>query len=330
MTIDWEKVKKQGWERRDPSSFKILSIDGGGIRGIYPANFIAKVEDKIGDRSHRYFDLIAGTSTGGIIAIALSLGISAQEIVDLYVEKGKSIFKKRLLSSRMGLIRSKYSNKNLIKELQQTFGENRIKDAKTLLCVPAVEHWKAKPKVYKTPHSSQFWIDGEKYAWEAAQATSAAPYYFQAASFEKECKLDGGLWANNPITLAIAEAVNMGVPIEDIKVLSLGTGQNVYDGRNWLAKVGGGIPWNKRLLDVILESQATGALFTAQYLLPKENLKRVNFTSEKQIPLDAVNKKDMDILLREAEHSFQETFIKEGIVEFFDKGKKETNALVGY
>src|ERR1700733_13667113 len=94
-----------------PQVRRILTIDGGGIKGVFPAAFIAEMEEQLGDRIANYFDMIAGTSTGGIIALALGLGMTGQEILDLYSKNAKRIFPRWLSSNLRGIFRSKYTNK---------------------------------------------------------------------------------------------------------------------------------------------------------------------------------------------------------------------------
>ncbi|MEC3004586.1 MULTISPECIES: patatin-like phospholipase family protein [Bacillus cereus group] len=97
-----------------------------------------------------------------------------------------------------------------------------------MVCIPSIVHQKASPKVYKTPHHPHFIKGGNIEIWKIALATSAAPTYLSAAVIDdNECKIDGGLWANNPVLVAIAEAVKLGYSLEQIKVLSIGTGTSL-------------------------------------------------------------------------------------------------------
>ena len=242
MSIDWGNIHKNGWNKE---SVKILSIDGGGIRGLFAARYLSKIEEEIKQPIYKYFDLITGTSTGGIIALALSYGISANEIEKLYMDNAKDIFKpKNPCIAKLGpinkLFSCTYDNRHLKKIMESKFGEAKIKDSNTFLCIPAVEHNKAKPKVFKTPHNKRLHIDGNLKMLDVALSTAAAPTYFEAYSIDgHDCKLDGGLWANNPVLIGIAEAINNGIDINKIKVLSIGTGSNIYDANNKKAKNGG-------------------------------------------------------------------------------------------
>lgn len=206
--------------------YKILSIDGGGIRGLYPATFLVNLQRALGTKPiYEYFDLIVGTSTGGIIAIALSLNIHPEKIVSIYKDKGKSVFKKEIF--REGITRPKYSNKNLVKLLKEIYGEGTyIKDAKTALCLPSVNINTASPKVFKTPRPPEIFADADLPCWKVAAATAAAPVFFPAVSvYEEDAHVDGGLWANNPAMVGVTEARRIGYSLERIKLLSVGTGK---------------------------------------------------------------------------------------------------------
>ncbi|HWY37114.1 MAG TPA: patatin-like phospholipase family protein, partial [Bacteroidia bacterium] len=143
--------------------FKILCIDGGGIKGLYSACVLARFEEKTGKKITDHFDMICGTSTGGLIALGLASGKSAQELADLYFEKGSKIF----ATSNNGIIRyfqskwqffkqlllwGKHSNKELKKIVEETFGARTMGEADNLLCIPSFNLIKGEPRVFKFPH----------------------------------------------------------------------------------------------------------------------------------------------------------------------------------
>ena len=219
---------------------KILSIDGGGIKGVFPATILAEFEKEVGQPLYKYFDLIAGTSTGGIIAIGLSLGIPAQEILQLYQERGPAIFAQdkgaasnwlagRVRWAKQLVWSPKYSNQTLGAELKSVLMDKRIGDAKTRLLVPA---WNGKTNrvyIYKTAHSERLTTDYKDLAVDAALATSAAPTFFQEYQTQNSVGLvDGGVWANNPASLAVVEGIGLGWERREIKVLSIGCLDNVW------------------------------------------------------------------------------------------------------
>jgi patatin-like phospholipase/acyl hydrolase len=134
-------------------SRRILCIDGGGIKGVFPASFLVAIEDAIGDRVANYFDLIAGTSTGGIIALGLGLGMSAQDILRFYEDEGPKIFGgNRLTKSIRWLGVSKYSNHSLRAALESVFGDRRLGESANRLVVPALNLENGEVYIYKTAH----------------------------------------------------------------------------------------------------------------------------------------------------------------------------------
>lgn len=309
--LDWDKIKSEGWKPKNGEYFKILSIDGGGIRGLFPAQYLANIEESKGKKINEIFDLIVGTSTGGIIALGLSLGIPASKIADLYENNAEDIFKptlcKRIFKKVGMLFRNSYTNKALIDLLMNTFDGKKMIDADVMLCIPSLEHNKAKPKVYKTPHNTKYHWDQNLEMWKVALATSAAPLYFPPA-MEDGCKLDGGLWANNPILVGITEAMHHNIKLDDIKILSIGTGENLYLGNDSIFKRGGLFSWNTNLVDVFMNAQSYAAENTASYLINGNNLIRINFTSTKKLGLDCVSKICLEELKLEADNSFRNTF----------------------
>ncbi len=124
----------------DNDCFRILSIDGGGIRGIFSAEILSVFEQYFQTKISDHFHLLCGTSTGGIISLALAAGYSAQEIKNFYYEKGPNIFKKIFLSTIKQILgNGKYSNIRLKQELINLFGDKKISDSKCYLCIPSFD-----------------------------------------------------------------------------------------------------------------------------------------------------------------------------------------------
>ncbi|MCC2543867.1 CBASS cGAMP-activated phospholipase [Bacillus thuringiensis] len=317
--IDWESVKNNKWTPRKENEFKILAIDGGGMKGVFPAKYLSDIEEQVGKPIHQYFDLIAGTSTGGIIALGLANDISAKDILELYLKRGKDIFGNR----RTILPYSKdshYGNDGLIQVLQETFGDKLLKEVNTMVCIPSIEHQKASPKVYKTPHHPHFIKDGNIEIWKIALATSAAPIYLPAAvTDDNECKIDGGLWANNPVLVAIAEAVKLGYALDQIKVLSIGTGTSLYEVDNKHAIRGGILSWGANLVDFTMQAQSKGAFYTACYLIGNR-LSRIDFETGVNYKLDNTESNILARLQHEANQKFLDSFEKGNIrTQFFSE-----------
>jgi patatin-like phospholipase/acyl hydrolase len=260
--------------------FRILSLDGGGIRGLYTARFLADMEAQLqrdGNEHtslYQHFDLMCGTSTGGIIALALALGMPARELVHLYSHHAKDIFGAgRSLVSWLGTAR--YSNKKLEALLKEKFapyspdGNTRLGHAQTRVCIPVFNAVSGKVSVYKTCHHGEYTRDYQMPAYQVGMSTAAAPTYFdpyspryQADVTQEEVTIshnvDGGIFANNPALIGLTEAHGaLAIPWADIQLLSIGTGNKRFaerpEQKNW-----GLFYWvnKKRILDMLLHAQA--------------------------------------------------------------------------
>lgn len=260
--------------------FRILSLDGGGIRGLYTARFLADLEAQLQRDGnphtalYEHFDLICGTSTGGIIALALALGMPARDLVQLYSSHAKDIFGAgRNLVSWLGTAR--YSNKKLESLLKEKFaaysidGNTRLGHARTRVCIPVFNAVSGKVSIYKTCHHKDFIRDYQIPAYQVGMSTAAAPTYFdpyspryQADVTEEEViishNVDGGIFANNPALIGLTEAHGcLAVPWADMRLLSIGTGRQAFterpEQRRW-----GLVYWARkmRILDMILHAQA--------------------------------------------------------------------------
>lgn len=219
--------------------FKILSIDGGGIKGLYSATILNILEEQLqkekNDKEARivdYFDLICGTSTGGLIALALSLRIPVKTICNFYEEDGPKIFSN---SNGFGsffrhiLWKGKYSDKILKSSLEKIFGQNNLGKSHCLLCVPSFDFTNGTYAVFKYDHPEGQLNRHNRIPYvDVALATSAAPTYFPLAQIEAENHtqyVDGGVWANNPAMIGLVEAmryfVGEGKDFQKVKMLSI-------------------------------------------------------------------------------------------------------------
>ena len=238
--------------------FRVLSIDGGGMRGIYAATYLHSLSGGIRKRRQlnqeldigKAFDLIVGTSTGGILACALASGISMDLVVGMYRSRGRDVFSLPLPSSRMPWFLKecvadhlrrpralKAGNDALRAGLVEIFGKTTIKEVYQnrgiALAIPAIEMSSARSWVFKTPHlESSMGRDDDYRLVDVCLATSAAPIYRSLAIIERpgqtsakstSCFADGGLWANNPVLVGLIEALSMSGPEQAIEIFSLGT-----------------------------------------------------------------------------------------------------------
>jgi uncharacterized protein len=258
------------------SRFRILSIDGGGIKGAFPAAFLSHIESTLaGVPISNFFDLIAGTSTGGIIALALGLGLRAADVLEFYEHYGPVIFPPR--SPRWLLETAKYDVKPLTKALEKTFGTKRLGDSSRRLIIPSFNATTGKIYIFKTAHHRRLQMDFRVSAVDVALATSAAPFYFPAhRSGQDVVLIDGGIWANNPVALAVTEAISMlGALGSELDILSVGCTcvppDFTQEGRHWSF-------WfrSRRAVEAAMQGQSFAALGTAQHLAGHDNVIRCN------------------------------------------------------
>ncbi len=257
---------------------RILSIDGGGIKGVFAASFLASLEDVLGENIGNYFDLIVGTSTGGILALGLGMGYSATQMVGFYEKSGSEVFAgRRLFRFLRQLGFSKYGQASLKTALENKFGAKKLGDSIKRLVIPSLNLETGEVYIYKTAHHARFERDYKQSVVDVALATAAAPTYFPTHRSSSGIPLiDGGVWANNPIGLATVEAIGvLGWSRDELKVLSVGCtvpplGINL--GRKW----GLGIAyWALKSIDIFITAQSSSSLGTAQLLAGKDNVFRI-------------------------------------------------------
>ncbi len=275
-----------GRVKESEEPFRILALDGGGIRGIFTASFLKTIEDLSRGGVADQFDLIAGTSTGGIIGLALALGIPARRILDLYLEIGPRIFRR---PRRLGmLLRPKYDSAPLARVLREIFGARAINDVQTPVCITSYELTNSYPRVWKDDHAADSLDGGETAAWKVALATSSAPLYFPGAEVAAgDSHVDGGLFANNPTLVGLTEAVHsFRQPLERIRILSVGAGERAERVPHERARRMGVWQWKTAMDEHMLIAQARIAHEIARRLLPAHQYVRVNIPLEHPYPFD--------------------------------------------
>ncbi len=242
----FDQVRRLPVRHRDPDSgrpFRILTLDGGGIRGVYTATVLKYWEEATGKRVADHFDLIAGTSTGGLLAIGLGLGLSAARMQKLYLDEGASIFPTDTAARNLwhGLrhwFASKFDQNTLKQKLSEAYkespagkrvsGEPDLDESVCRLLIPSYNATADRVLLFRTPHGRFKGTNAHQNSVSAALSTAAAPTYFdpvggQGGSGQAEA-IDGGVWANDPSIAAIAEATGqLGIPLSRIAMLSIGT-----------------------------------------------------------------------------------------------------------
>lgn len=281
--------------------FRVLSLDGGGMRGLYTATilqrlvqlFDPKYQEKKKDGNlpipdiGNPFDMICGTSTGAILACALAWGIPIDNIIQLYKNEGKNIFPSPIPNSKIKKYwwsfyehgRSPAADADKLKELLNKFFNNEtIKTLydkrKIALCIPSINASNHKAWVFKTPHSENKHRDNNYRLTDVCLASSAAPVFFPIANIPnpdtgtEQFFVDGGLWANNPILVGLIEAVACTPKERPIEVISIGTCEMPTGDPSLLKSNGGVMDWEVGIgiTDMAISSQAYGYSSMAKFL----------------------------------------------------------------
>jgi patatin-like phospholipase/acyl hydrolase len=279
--------------------FRILSIDGGGIRGIFPATVLAGLEERYlgGASVAAYFDLIAGTSTGGILALGLAAGLTAAQLNELYLERGGEIFPplpggpagwvRRKWRDIQHFYRYRYDREALERILTEKLRDRVLGDATTRLCIPAFEGRFSEVYIFKTPHHPDFQMDWKERMVKVALATAAAPTFYRPLEDNGYTFVDGGVWANNPTMIALVDALSaFDVAREQIRILSLGCGDDPYIVEGKKITLGGIWYW-KEIIYAAMRLQSLNAIGQASLLTGADRLIRIDApTNEHKIALD--------------------------------------------
>ena len=310
--------------------FNILSLSGGGFRGLYTAQVLACLEKEAGRPLAQCFDLICGTSIGGILAMALALEKPAQEILSLMEEQGPKIFptppkqfsymayRYRFLKS---FCKAKFKNDNLkIMVEKKLFQDHTLADSRHRLLIPAFNYERGEPQFFKTHHHKDFYRDHERKMADIAMATSAAPVIFPIypMSDTNFCYVDGGLVGNAPGLFGVHEATHfLEKDVKDIHLLSIGTMGGNFCRDASLRLNRGIISWREDLFLLTISAQEKVAHFMLQHQLGDRYYlidKPPNSTQEKNIGLDIASKAAIETLKGAGEASAQ---------EFVDKIRKK-------
>lgn len=272
---------------------RILSIDGGGLRGIYAASLIAEWEAALGlsGKTHRYFDYIAGTSTGAVIGLGLALGKPATEIIDLYVNHGRKVFPTQLFGIPRRLLQNvwhPYRHSAFEDLLREGLGDAEFGDLPVRMCVPSCDGTLGETWIFKTPHHEDFKSDWRRPAAEIARASSAAPTFLRPLLSGGNAFLDGGLFVNNPVMVAVADALGCyAVSPRAIRILSLGSGGKRMSLSPLQKLLGGRLIWAPSIAETMIDFSVQNADGQARLIVGHENVIRI-------VPPDSLSKIAMD------------------------------------
>jgi uncharacterized protein len=289
---------------------RVLAIDGGGIRGLIPALVLAELEQRSGRRVFELFDLMAGTSTGGIIASALCAPdpLPAADVAAIYEEEGPRIFDPSIwqrIQSAGGLLDEKYDAEALDRALKRFLADKRLTETRPDLIVPTYDTTRPGPFFFKTSKAREDPADDAPLA-EVARATSAAPTYFEPVARGSQALLDGGVFAVNPGMSALAEALRQH-PGSEVILLSLGTGERTkrrsFDEINdW-----GLVEWARPILDVVFDGISDAVDYQVRHVLGDERYWRLQVElTRASDDLDDASKENIAALRGHAEELIAE------------------------
>lgn len=286
---------------------KILSIDGGGIRGVIPAKILCKIEETTGKPISTMFDLIAGTSTGGLIALALAMPssdktapkYSAEDVLKLYIDRGKEIFARDKIQRFVnphGIFEELYSKEGIEKVLEDYFFNTNLGDSVTNTMVTSYDIHSRMPVIFKS------WLakNGTEPDFPIkliGRATSAAPTYFEPIRLKSDdtdgalALVDGGLFANNPTMCALAENLKLFGIKEEILIVSLGTGELVRRFEYNQAKNWGKLEWINPIISIMFQGVSITIDYQVRQMMQAFGLQKNYYRL--QTPLDLGND-DMD------------------------------------
>lgn len=315
--------------------FKILSLSGGGYRGLYTATVLNKLENHIRKNDSNncianYFDLITGTSIGGIIALAIAYKIPTEDIVKIFKTKEKEIFKKQ----SVGICQAKYNSDNLKNILYEWFEDKLIGDLKRPVVIPSVNYNTGMPVIFKTSHHPNFNRDCDLKIIDVALATSAAPTYFKRHSIGESEYIDGGIFANSPALVGLHEAeIFFEEALDNIKILSIGTMSSKKMINPKTNKKGGLTDWGEgnllnaasNLMEITLSSQQ---LFLQQMVRHRinDNLIEIDETltqsSSQYVGLDKITKEAQQVLISHAEESAKKALGMQSVLDLLNEKAK--------
>jgi patatin-like phospholipase/acyl hydrolase len=275
---------------------RVLAIDGGGIRGLIPALVLAEIEHRTGRRIASLVDLIAGTSTGGILACALSKPdpLPAEEVAGIYEQQGPRIFDRSLLktiTSADGNLDERYDDDGLMAALRDYLGDATLGQATVPVLITAYDIEGRQAIVLRSS------TDGDVSMVDAARATAAAPTYFEPVRVAGRALIDGGVFAINPAMVAYAEVA--GEPLDIIA--SLGTGEHTRrlpldTVRGW-----GRLEWAEPIIDVVFDGSADTVDDQLTRLAGDRYVRLQTRLDEASDDLDDASEGNLAALRREAE-----------------------------
>lgn len=280
--------------------FRILSIDGGGLRGLIPVLILKEMERRSGRRITELFDLISGTSTGGLIAAGITVSDNGKDpkytldqIEKIYTDRGKDIFPKKnfiksVISGVSSLKNPKYSADGLQKVLTDLLGQKRISDCILPIFISSYDLYNNEALLFKYRHAIRY-PENNALLVDVCRATSAAPTYLPAYNFTYQDKqrvcVDGGIYMNNPAMGALVEVIKyhneapynrQELKLNDVSILSLGTGHYSSEIARKKVEGWGLLDWAANITDVMMQAVNQTTTYQAEELTASGNFLRIN------------------------------------------------------
>jgi hypothetical protein len=275
-------------------TYHVLALSGGGYRGLYTATVLCELEMVLGRPITSHFDLICGTSVGGILALGLTTEIPAQELKMLFEEKGKLIFDCRDFPRRLlGFWwTAKHAFTGLEDVLTEIFQAMTMGELKHRVLIPAVNYSTGRSQFFKTPHHAFFELDHRMKLVDVALATAAAPVYFPLSRNERGVFADGGLVGNAPGLFGLHEVRTFLAPDQEvlIRVLAIGTMTTGATIRGDTILDRGYAKWRGALFDLVISAQESSVDYILRQSL-RENYYQID---DKVTPDQSRDVKELD------------------------------------
>ena len=302
------------------SRFQVLSLDGGGLKGLFTAAYLAEWEVHTGRPVVDAMDLIAGTSAGGIIALGLGAGYSAKDLVEFFCEHSEIIFPQERIRGS-GLLRqalgNRYSDQPLKAVLETYFGDRRMGDSCVRLIVPAY-HAESGIHLFKTSHHPRLRMDWRDRMSMVARATSAAPTFLPPVVLNPGLRLiDGGLVASNPIQIAVTEALGyLRQPLGSVAALRVSTTTEAIRKNRYPMKLRPfGLGTVPLFVEIMMRGQSQAASGGVWQLLGADRFVEINpIVAPKDYRLDQLS----EDLIGMAKATFRQTVSELGDKRFLD------------
>ncbi|WP_102273235.1 CBASS cGAMP-activated phospholipase [Cytobacillus massiliigabonensis] len=289
---------------------RMLCIDGGGIRGVFALAILQAIEKEYTCPISDLFDVVAGTSTGAVIAASVVLKKPMDDVMESYQAYGKKIFVRQ---AKVGLFKSIYSDHYLRRFFRKAFGEITLADINKPLLIPAVDVTNGKPFIHRSNYGHLENDDLTVKLWDAILSSCSAPVFFPPNNINNQyLSIDGGLWANNPSLVCVTEGIHQfKKDIREIEIFSIGTGiqhidftigkDKYWGAKHWLPFHFPSMKMTPKLLDLALQLSSESVTYHCHHLLGN-NYFRLNGELGEEMPFDEV--KFMDKLIELGNQAF--------------------------